>query len=241
MVTGASKGLGASIAKSLAEKGALVAINYLSDHSKARQVVSSIEKNGGRAKSYAHDVTVETAVFKMIKEIESDFGNIEIIVNNATGPQPTIKIENQTWDDYLGQLSIFVKAPLLLLKANLYNMKQKGSGRIINIGSEVVELGNQEFGHYVAAKGAMLALTRSWATELGPFGITCNLVAPGWIPVERHMGTSKEDYSLYISNLPLGHQGTPDDIGDVVAFLASDSSKFITGQKIAVNGGKTFL
>lgn len=241
LITGASKGLGASIAKCVANNGARVALNYLKDHSKAGLVVSDIEKKGGMVKSYAYDITEESAVNKMVTEIERDFGPIDVIVNNATGPQPMIKLENQIWDDYLGQLNFFVKAPLLLLKANLEKMKRRGVGRIINIGSEVVELGNPEFAHYVAAKGAMLAMTRSWATELGPFGITCNLVAPGWIPVERHIGTSEEDYNLYTSNLPLGHQGSPDDIGEVVAFLASESSKFITGQKIAVNGGKTFL
>ncbi|WP_220377765.1 SDR family oxidoreductase [Arenibacter sp. P308M17] len=241
LVTGASKGLGASIAMCLAKNGAKVAMNYLSDHSRAKKVKSTIEAKGGIVRSYAYDITEVTAVFKMVDEIERDFGPIDVIVNNATGPQPLIKLEDQIWDDYLGQMNFFVKAPLFLLKANLKKMQQRKVGRIINIGSEVVELGNKEFGHYVAAKGAMLALTRSWATELGPFGITCNLVAPGWIPVERHLGTSEEDHNLYTSNLPLGHQGSPNDIGEVVAFLASDSSKFITGQKIAVNGGKTFL
>lgn len=241
LVTGASKGLGASIAICLAKMGAKVAMNYLSDHSGAEQVKSSIEKNGNLVRSYSYDITEEKAVFKMVEEIERDFGHVDVIVNNATGPQPIIKLEDQVWDDYLGQLNFFVKAPLLLLKANLTQMKQRRTGRVINIGSEVVELGSREFGHYVAAKGAMLALTRSWATELGPFGITCNLVAPGWIPVERHLGTPDEDYNFYKYNLPLGRQGTPNDIGETVAFLASDSSNFITGQKIAVNGGKTYL
>src|SRR5690606_7331262 len=144
-----------------------------------------------------------------------------------------------TWEDHLRQLRFFVKAPLLILQAVLPGMKEAGSGRIINIGSEVTDLGNPEFGHYVAAKAAMHGLTRSWARELGPYGITVNTVEPGWIPVERHAGTPPEAFQEYLHGVALGRMGAPLDVAEAVAFLASPAARFITGQRIAVNGGKT--
>src|SRR3954452_17546151 len=118
-------------------------------------------------------------------------------------------------------------------------MKSRRSGRIINIGSEVFEKGVPRFSNYVAAKGAQLGLTRSWAMELAEFGITVNLVAPGWIPTERHAGDSDESKQAYAATVPMKRMGVPADIGNAVAFLASDAAAFITGQKISVNGGNT--
>lgn len=241
LVTGASRGLGAGIAKRLAALGATVIINYSRDEKGASSVKQEIVNAGGVAIIKRFDVTDEKQVKAGIDELKDTVGFPNIIVNNATGPQPFIPLSNQRWEDHLNQLRFFVKAPLLILQACLADMKAKRYGRIINIGSEVVELGNPEFGHYVSAKGAMLGLTRSWALELGPFGITCNLVAPGWIPVERHQQVSRKDKDEYIAGVPLGFQGAPSDIANMVAFLASDEARFITGQKIAVNGGKTLL
>jgi 3-oxoacyl-[acyl-carrier protein] reductase len=144
-----------------------------------------------------------------------------------------------TWRDCLDQLEFFVKSPLLLLKAVVDEMKARRSGRIINIGSEVFERGVPEFAQYVAAKGAQLGLTRSWAMELAPWQITVNLVAPGWIPTERHVNDPQEAKDAYASAVPMRHMGEANDIGVAVAFLASDEAKFITGQKLAVNGGNT--
>lgn len=118
-------------------------------------------------------------------------------------------------------------------------MRETGYGRVINVGSEVVALGNPEFGHYVAAKAAMHGLTRSWARELGPDGITVNTVEPGWIRVERHSDVDEEEFADYTAGVLLNHLGAPADIAAIVSFLASPEAGFITGQRFAVNGGKT--
>jgi len=133
-----------------------------------------------------------------------------------------------------------VKAPVILTQATLAAMKAARSGRIILIGSEVVDLGNKNFSAYVAAKGAMVGLTRAWANEFGPWGITVNLVAPGWIPVERHAVASAADLAEYAAKVPLQRQGKPEDVGGVVAYLASPAANFVTGQCWSVNGGNTF-
>jgi 3-oxoacyl-[acyl-carrier protein] reductase len=239
LVTGASRGLGAAIALELGARGAKVAVNYFAKRDRAEQLCAQIKQQGGEATAFYADVRLEADVEKMIGAVEQTYQQIDIAVINATGPQPFLTIEQQTWERYLDQLEFFVKSPLLVLQRVVAGMKSRGFGRIIQIGSEVFELGNPMFAHYVAAKAAQLGQTRSWARELGPTGITVNLVAPGWIPTERHTGSTQAEIHSYTEKVPMKHMGTPEDVANTVAFLASDAGRFITGQKIAVNGGNT--
>ncbi|MGG1550234.1 SDR family oxidoreductase [Paenibacillus ferrarius] len=238
LVTGASRGLGRHIATALAAAGARVAVNYANAAADAEETVGHIAANGGEAAAFRASVTEPSEVEALAARVESHFGRaIDIVVNNATGPQLMLTVEDSTWETYQDQIDFFVKAPLLLLKAVLPGMKRQGEGCIVNIGSEVVQLGNANFSSYVTAKSAMIGMTRSWASELGPSGIRVNLVAPGWIPVERHAGA---DTGGYAAGVPLGRVGEPADIAAAVVFLASPGAKFITGQCLSVNGGNTF-
>jgi 3-oxoacyl-[acyl-carrier protein] reductase len=239
LVTGASRGLGAAIAFKLAARGARTAINYFGSPQKARQMRDRIRQDGGTAEAFQADVRDEDAVADMVSQVTKTFGPIDILVLNATGPQPFVKLDELTWRHCLDQLEFFVKSPLLLTTAVLPSMKQRRYGRIINIGSEVFDRGVPEFSNYVSAKGAQLGLTRSWAMELAPWGITVNLVAPGWIPTERHAGDSQESKDAYAAAVPMKRMGEPDDVAEAVAFLASEGARFITGQKLSVNGGNT--
>ena len=162
-----------------------------------------------------------------------------VLVANATGPQPPVPVEDLTWQAHLDQLVFFVKSPTLLIQAVLPAMKGRRWGRVIQVGSDIVERALPGMSAYVAAKGAQLGLTRSWARELGPAGITVNLVAPGWIPVERHADAQAEDLQRYLAEVPVGRLGVPDDVAAIVSFLASDAAGFLTGQRITVNGGHT--
>jgi 3-oxoacyl-[acyl-carrier protein] reductase len=239
LVTGASRGLGVAMARSLAKRGAKTAVNYFASPDLARRVVDDIRSAGGTVEAFRADVRDEQQVQALVEQVRKTFGPIDILVINATGPQPFIKLEDLTWRGCLDQLEFFVKSPLLLVKAVVGGMKERRWGRIINIGSEVFERGVPEFSSYVSAKGAQLGLTRSWAMELAPWQITVNLVAPGWIPTERHINDPQEMKDAYAAAVPLKHMGDHDDVGEAVAFLASDAAKFITGQKLSVNGGNT--
>ena len=239
LVTGASRGLGAAMATALAEAGFRVAINYFASRERAEELCRSLHQRGYRAQAFRGDVREESEVKRLVKEVTTALGPVDVLVVNATGHQPMLAIEDQTWEAYLQQLEYFVKSPLLLLQAALPGMRERGFGRVIQIGSEVVELGNPRFANYVAAKAAQLGQTRSWARELGKDGITVNLVAPGWIPTERLLDASPADEEAYARTVPLGRMGMPGEVGRVVAFLASDAASFINGQKIAVNGGNT--
>jgi 3-oxoacyl-[acyl-carrier protein] reductase len=239
IVTGASRGLGAHIARRLGADGWRVAVNYRSDAAAAERVVADIVDAGGRAAAFHADVTDEDAVVAMTAAIERELGVVRVLVVNATGPQPQIPAEEVTWQDHLDQLEFFVKSPTLLMRATLPGMKRLGGGRIIHIGSDSLERAIPGASAYNAAKGAQLGLARTWARELGVHGVTVNVVAPGWIPVERHGVVTAEGSADYVREVPLGRLGTPGDLADVVSFVASDASRFITGERITVNGGHT--
>jgi 3-oxoacyl-[acyl-carrier protein] reductase len=239
LVTGATRGLGAVIARRLAEGGWAVALNYLSNAPDAEQVVESIRAAGGTAESFAADVTDEAAVERLVASVAEKLGPVAALVVNATGPQPAIALEELTWQDHLDQLLFFVKSPTLLARAVLPGMKTRARGRIIQVGSDIVDRNLPGMSAYAAAKGAQLSLTRTWARELGRFGITVNLVAPGWIPVERHAGLPSDELGGYLAETPIGRVGSPRDVAGAVAFLASDDAGYITGERLAVNGGHT--
>jgi 3-oxoacyl-[acyl-carrier protein] reductase len=239
LVTGASRGLGAAIAQNLADHGAAVAINYFNNPQRAQQLAQSINDAGGKAFAVGGDVRDERDIAAMVAQVTQSLGPVDILVVNATGPQPMIALEQITWRAMLDQLEFFVKSPLLLAQAVVPSMKQRRYGRIINIGSEVFEKGVPRFSNYVSAKGAQLGLTRSWAMELAEWGITVNHVSPGWIPTERHDDVPQNAKDAYAAQVPLRHMGVPDDVAEAVTFLASDAAKFITGQKLSVNGGNS--
>ena len=179
LVTGASRGLGAAMAVTLAEAGHRVAVNYFASAARAEDLCRALQTRGLVAKAFGADVRDPEQVGHLVQDVESALGPLEVLVVNATGHQPMLAVEDQTWDAYLHQMEFFVKSPLLLVQALLPGMRKRRFGRVIQIGSEVVELGNPRFANYVAAKAAQLGQTRSWARELGPDGITVNLVAPG--------------------------------------------------------------
>ena len=219
LVSGASRGLGAVISRRLAAAGWAVAVSYRSDDAAASAVVADIRAAGGVAEAIPGDVTDEAAVATLTARVVDQLGPVGLVVANATGPQPTSALESMTWRAHLDQLEFFVKSPTLLVQAAL---PVDAESRWRAGGPDRERHGRSGAARVVGVRrrqDGQIGLTRVWAKELGPDRITVNLVAPRWIPVERHAGA---DTANYQADVPLGEMGTPDDIASMVAYLASD-------------------
>jgi len=239
LVTGSSRGLGAAIARRLAQDGLAVAVNARPGDRGAADVGRSIQDGGGIAEAFYADVTDEQQAAELVAAITGRLGPVDVLVLNATGPQPEAPVTDVAWADHLAQLSFFVKSPVLLARAVLPGMQARRYGRIVHIDSEVAHRPPPGRSAYATAKSAQIGLTRSWARELAPSGITVNAVAPGFIPVERHAGVPGEVRDAYLASVPAGRMGTPADIAYAVSFLTSEDAGFITGQRIVVDGGRS--
>jgi 3-oxoacyl-[acyl-carrier protein] reductase len=239
LVTGSSRGLGAAIARRLAHDGFAVAVNGRRGDRQAPQVASSISDDGGVAEAFCADVTDQQEVAELVAAITGRFGPVDVLVFNATGPQPEAAVTDVAWADHLAQLDFFVKSPVLLSSQVLPGMQDRRYGRIVHIDSEVADQPPPFRSAYATAKSAQIGLTRSWARELAPSGITVNTVAPGFVPVERHADVPAETRNAILASVPAGRMGTPGDIAHAVSFLASENAGFITGQRIVVDGGRS--
>lgn len=239
LVTGSSTGLGKAIAFGLARAGARVAINYARSTARAEKTWAEFQHAGLAGTLVRGDVSSPEEVAAVCRQVRESLGEIDILVINATPDQPQLPIEEYTWQHYETMLDFFIKSPYLLTRAVLPAMKAKRWGRIVNISSEVFQRAVGNFSAYVAAKGGQNGFTRSMATELAPFGVTVNSVAPGWIPVERHEHDPPEQKAAYHRLIPAGRWGTPADVAHAVHYFASEEASFITGQTLCVNGGMT--
>ncbi|MFM9011989.1 MAG: SDR family NAD(P)-dependent oxidoreductase [Planctomycetota bacterium] len=239
LVTGSSTGLGRATATCLGRAGARVAVNYAHDTRRAEAVLAELRSCGIEADLFRADVTSAAEIDGMFTAIEGSLGPVDVVVVNATPAQPLRPIEDYDWDFYQEMLDYFVKSPYLLARRALPGMKARRHGRLINVTSEVFHLGVAPFSAYVAAKGGQTGWSRSMCHELAPFGITVNMIAPGWIPVERHVDDPQADKDAYLAGVPMGRWGRPDEVGWAAVYLASEEAAFVTGQTIAVNGGKT--
>ncbi|MCP1533748.1 3-oxoacyl-[acyl-carrier-protein] reductase [Bacillus velezensis] len=236
VVTGASRGIGRAIALDLAKNGCNVVVNYSGNEAKANEVVDEIKSLGRNAIAVKADVSNSEEVQNMMKEAVVAFSSIDILVNNAgiTKDNLLMRMKENEWDDVI---NINLKGVFNCTKAVTRQMMKQRSGRIINVSSIVGVSGNPGQANYVAAKAGVIGLTKSSAKELASRNITVNAIAPGFISTDMTDKLSKEVQDEMLKQIPLARFGDPSDISSVVTFLASEGSRYMTGQTLHIDGG----
>lgn len=236
IVTGGTRGIGKEIALTLSKEGVNIAITYNSNDEKAKEVVEEIKKENVNAISVKVNVADSEEVSNMVKTVEKELGTTDILVNNAgiTKDNLLIRMKEEDWDDVL---DINLKGVFLCTKAIARSMMRKRYGKIINISSVVGINGNAGQGNYSASKAGIIGFTKSMANELSSRGIRVNAIAPGFIQTDMTDALKEDVRQMMLDNIPLGNFGSPKDIANLVVFLASENSDYITGEVIKVDGG----
>ncbi|MCL1695498.1 MULTISPECIES: 3-oxoacyl-[acyl-carrier-protein] reductase [unclassified Lysinibacillus] len=236
VVTGASRGIGRSIALKLADEGAKVVVNYSGSQAKAEEVVAAIQENGGEAIAVQASVSKTEEVTALMEAAVKTFGSLDILVNNAgiTRDNLIMRMKEDEWDDVL---DTNLKGVFLCTKAVTRQMMKQRAGRIINISSIVGVAGNAGQANYVAAKAGVIGLTKTTAKELASRNILVNAIAPGFIETEMTEQLPEDLKQGMLTQIPLAKLGQPEDIAKAVAFLASDDANYMTGQTLHIDGG----
>lgn len=235
-VTGASRGIGRGIVEKLAEHGAHVAFTYRSSSAEAAKIEEELRAKGIKAQAYQADAADYQAMEQVINDVVEKMGTIDIVVNNAgiTKDNLLMRMTEEMWDDVI---NTNLKSVFNVTKAVQRILLKQRSGSIINISSVVGNSGNAGQANYAASKAGINGFTKSVAKELGSRNIRCNSIAPGFIETEMTHGLNEEQKKIWLENIPLKRGGTPEDVANLVVFLASDMSAYITGQVINVCGG----
>jgi 3-oxoacyl-[acyl-carrier protein] reductase len=236
LVTGASRGIGRAIASTLAAAGATTMINYKGNQAAAAEVVRAIEDAEGQAFAIQADISKPDEVERLFKAVLERYGKLDILVNNAGITRDTLLLRMKE-DDFDAVIETNLRGVYLCTKAALRPMTKARGGRIINITSVVGLMGNAGQSNYAAAKAGIVGFTKSAAREMASRNITVNAVAPGYIETELTGVLSDQIRSAILEHIPLGRMGTPQDVANLVCFLASDAAAYITGQTLTVDGG----
>ena len=242
VITGASKGIGAGIAYKLSQEGFPVVINYLHSKDKAEKVLMKIKKNGGQGIIFQADVTNSDQVKEMFLKTKKTFGNIEVLINNASGSIINKPFQDLDWDDVINQMNVLVKGAFNTCKQVIPIMENLGRGRIINITSIYSDgVPPAKIYDYVMAKSALSSFTKSLAIEFGPKKITVNNISPGMTETTLIGDISEKTRIITQMQTPLRRLATVEDIANVVSSLIGKAGNYITGETIRVCGGQKMI
>jgi 3-oxoacyl-[acyl-carrier protein] reductase len=236
LVTGGSRGIGASIAETLAAQGSNIAITYNSSPERANEVIQKLETLGVKAKAYQSNAADFAQSEVLINQVLADFGGLDVLVNNAgvTKDNLLLRMSEDQWDQVI---DTNLKSCFNLIKHSCKHFMKNRSGSIINISSVVGLFGNAGQINYAASKAGMIGLTKSVAKEFASRNIRCNAIAPGFIETEMTHTLDEKTKEAFLKSIPLGRLAKPEEVSNLVLFLASDQSSYITGQVISVCGG----
>jgi 3-oxoacyl-[acyl-carrier protein] reductase len=238
LVTGGSRGIGRAICGHFGLLGARVAVNYVRDEAAAREAVAEVERAGGEAFAVRADVSLPDEAGRLVDETVARFGALDIVVVSH-GIWKRAPIESMTPEEWSETLRVNLGGAYAVCHHAARVMIPRRAGTIVTIASTAGQRGEANYSHYAASKGALLAFTRSLASELAPHGIRVNTVSPGWVLTDmtRHVFADPQLREQALRPIPLGRPGTPEEIAGPVAFLASDLASFIYGEVLCVNGG----
>ncbi|MFB7576954.1 SDR family NAD(P)-dependent oxidoreductase [Streptomyces sp. NPDC056165] len=237
LITGASRGIGATVARLLASRGMRVVVNYRSSRDEADEMVASIRSAGGQAMAAQADVRDGAAVQSMVEQVQTAMGEVEVLVHSALTPYAIKSFDEIAWDELGDKLEQEIRAAFLMTKAVVPGMTTRGYGRIVYLGAVLSRRPQEGMIALGTSKAALSSFARYVAQELGPRGITVNVVAPGPVKSLLHADLDQEEQQRQAAQTVLGRLASPDDVARAVAFYAGDDSGFITGTTAPVNGG----
>lgn len=238
IVTGASRGIGAATARLLANRGFSVCVNYQSNAEKANAIVDEIKHNGGNAIAVQADIGKEADILAMFNTVDKELGPVTALVNNAGTNGGICEVAEMTLDRLQNVFSINVFGTFLACREAAKRMKANGGGSIVNVSSEAAKFGGNNLSHYAASKAAINTFTIGFAREVAPHHIRVNTVSPGVIDTEMHHNSPPDRIANLMKSLPMGRMGAVTEVAELIGWLTSNESSYISGAVIPVTGGR---
>lgn len=238
LVTGASRGIGSAIAKYLAKDGYAVAVNYRSNKAAAEHEVAEILRAGGKAEAFCADVGNEQEVVGLFKAVKSTLGRVQVLVNNAGENGGFGAVAEITPERLESVFATHVFGTFYCCREALKHMQELGGGSIVNISSEAAKFGGRHLSHYASAKAAVNTFTIGFAREAAEFGVRVNAVSPAVIDTDQQKDITPERKAALLSSIPMGRMGTAEEVAEVVSWLCSDATSYVSGSIVPVTGAR---